>query len=147
MKLGESGYTQSCRDIVGAAKEMHVRIEREIPELFVLGKPIVSVIAFGSAASNISIYDVGDHMSKKGWHMNGLSAETSPPFTFAVTRLTIPVVNEFIDDLKEAVKVARSSFSGKKGSMATLYGLGSGVSATAIVGQLATRFIDTLYLI
>lgn len=146
MKMGESGYTQSCRDIVGAAKEINTRIEREIPELFVLGKPIVSVIAFGSAAGNVSIYDVGDHMSKKGWHMNGLGGDI-PAIHIAVTRLTIPVVNEFIADLKEAVKVARSTFSGKKGSMATLYGLGSGVSATAIVGQLATRFIDTLYLI
>lgn len=146
MKLGESGYTQSCRDIVGAAKEIHTRIEREIPELFVLGKPIVSVVAFGSAANNVSIYDVGDHMSKKGWHMNGLGGDV-PAIHIAVTRLTIPVVNEFVEDLKEAVKVARSSFSGKKGSMATLYGLGSGVSATAIVGQLASRFIDTLYLI
>ncbi|SPO26161.1 probable sphingosine-1-phosphate lyase [Ustilago trichophora] len=146
MKMGDSGYTQSCRDIVGASKEIHTRIEREIPELFVLGKPIVSVIAFGSAASNISIYDVGDHMSKKGWHMNGLGGDI-PAIHIAVTRLTIPVVSEFISDLKQAVKVARSTFSGKKGSMATLYGLGSGVSATAIVGQLATRFIDTLYLI
>ena len=146
MKLGQSGYTQSCRDIVGAAKEIHTRIEREIPELFVLGKPIVSVIAFGSAAGNVSIYDVGDHMSKKGWHMNGLGGDV-PAIHIAVTRLTIPVVNEFVADLKEAVKVARSTFSGKKGSMATLYGLGSGVSATAIVGQLASRFIDTLYLV
>lgn len=146
MKLGESGYVQACRDIVGAAKEIQTRIEREIPELFVLGKPIVSVIAFGSAAQNVSIYDVGDHMSKKGWHMNGLGGDV-PAIHIAVTRLTIPVVDEFVADLKQAVAKARSVFSGDKGSMATLYGLGSGVSATAIVGQLATRFIDTLYLI
>ena len=147
IKLGDSGYTQSCRDIVGAAKEIVTRIQREIPELYVLGKPLVSVIAFASATpATISIYDVGDSMSKKGWHMNGLSGDT-PAIHIAITRLTIPVVNEFIDDLKHAVKHARTSFSGDKGSMATLYGLGSGVSATAIVGQLATRFIDTLYLI
>ncbi|CBQ72316.1 probable sphingosine-1-phosphate lyase [Sporisorium reilianum SRZ2] len=147
MKMGDSGYTQSCRDIVGATKEITTRIEREIPELCVLGKPIVSVIAFASATpGTVSIYDVGDHMSKNGWHMNGLAGDT-PAIHIAVTRLTIPVVNEFVADLKQAVKHARSSFTGQKGSMATLYGLGSGVSATAIVGQLATRFIDTLYLV
>ncbi|EST08539.1 Pyridoxal phosphate-dependent decarboxylase [Kalmanozyma brasiliensis GHG001] len=147
MHLGQSGYTQSCRDIVGATKEIVTRIEREIPELYVLGKPLVSVIAFASAADNsVSIYDVGDSMSKKGWHMNGLSGDT-PAIHIAVTRLTIPVVDEFVKDLKESVQTARASFSGKKGSMATLYGLGSGVSATAIVGELASRFIDTLYLL
>ncbi|SNX84798.1 probable sphingosine-1-phosphate lyase [Melanopsichium pennsylvanicum] len=146
MKMGLSGYTQSCRDIVGAANEIRIRTEREIPELFVLGKPIVSVIAFGSAAANVSIYDVGDHMSKKGWHMNGLGGDIAA-IHIAVTRLTIAVVGELIGDLKEAVRLARGSFRGNKGSMATLYGLGSGVSGTAIVGQLATRFVDTLYLL
>ncbi|KAJ1020766.1 hypothetical protein NDA16_004157 [Ustilago loliicola] len=146
LHLGHSGYTQSCRDIVGATREIIVRIEREIPELFILGKPKVSVIAFASSATNVSIYDVGDHMSKKGWHMNGLAGDI-PAIHIAVTRLTIPATPQFIQDLKEAVKIARSSFTAKKGSMATLYGLGTGVSATAIVGELATRFIDTLYLI
>lgn len=146
LTLGESGYVQSCASIVGAAKEIASTIEREIPELFVLGKPLVSVVAFGSATNSVSIYDVGDYMSKKGWHMNGLGGDT-PAIHIAVTRLTIPVVKELVEDLKEAVKVARSNGGGKKGSMATLYGLGSGVSATAIVGQLASRFIDTLYLI
>ena len=147
MKIGESGYTQSCRDIVGAAKEISTRIEREIPELRVLGRPLVSVVAFASAAPNsVSIYDVGDHMSSKGWHMNGLGGDT-PAIHIAVTRLTIPVLDQLITDLKAAVKHGRSSFTGQKGSMATLYGLGSGVSATAIVGQLASRFVDTLYLV
>ncbi|KAJ1024674.1 hypothetical protein NDA13_004601 [Ustilago tritici] len=146
LHLGSSGYTQSCREIVGTTRETIARIERELPELFVLGKPKVSVIAFASAASNVSIYDVGDHMSKKGWHINGLAGDI-PAIHIAVTRLTIPVAGEFVEDLKEAVKVASNSFSPKKGSMATLYGLGSGVSATAILAQLASRFIDTLYLI
>lgn len=146
LHLGSSGYTQSCREIVGTTRETIARIERELPELFVLGKPKVSVIAFASAASNVSIYDVGDHMSKKGWHINGLAGDI-PAIHIAVTRLTIPVAGEFVEDLKEAVKVATSNVSAKKGSMATLYGLGSGVSATAILAQLASRFIDTLYLI
>ncbi|SOV05007.1 probable sphingosine-1-phosphate lyase [Ustilago sp. UG-2017a] len=146
LHLGSSGYTQSCREIVGTTRETIARIERELPELLVLGKPKVSVIAFASAASNLSIYDVGDHMSKKGWHINGLAGDI-PAIHIAVTRLTIPVAGEFVEDLKEAVKVATSNFSAKKGSMATLYGLGSGVSATVILAQLASRFIDTLYLI
>ncbi|PWZ02071.1 putative sphingosine-1-phosphate lyase [Testicularia cyperi] len=102
MKLGDSGYTQSCRDIVGAAKQLAQQIESEIPELFVLGKPLVSVVAFGSASPNISIYDVGDHMSKSGWHMNGLGGDI-PAIHIAVTRLTIPVIQDLVADLKNAI--------------------------------------------
>ncbi|PWN53779.1 PLP-dependent transferase, partial [Violaceomyces palustris] len=146
MKMGEQGYTESCREIVGAAKLIASRIEDEIPELFVLGKPLVSVVAFGSNGG-VSIYDVGDQMSKKGWHMNGLGGDI-PAIHIACTRLTVPVVEDFINDLKASVKTSRSKPSKQdQGSMAALYGLGSGVSAGALIGELASRFIDTLYLI
>ncbi|KAN0064595.1 Dihydrosphingosine phosphate lyase [Thecaphora frezii] len=146
MKLGESGYTQSCRDIVGAAKTIARRIETEVPDLIVLGKPLVSVVAFASRGS-VSIYDVGDGMSAKGWHMNGLSGDI-PAIHLAVTRLTVPVIDDFVRDLKQAVDQAKTKGTKTKdGSMAALYGLGSGVSAGVVVGELASRFIDTLYLI
>ncbi|EPQ29364.1 uncharacterized protein PFL1_03119 [Pseudozyma flocculosa PF-1] len=151
MKLGESGYTQSCRDIVGAAKTIASRIETEVPDLYVLGKPLVSVVAFASRpGTTVSIYDVGDGMSARGWHMNGLSGDISA-IHIAVTRLTVPVVDEFISDLKqvtaEARKKAGKKEGGKEGSMKALYGLGTGVSAGMVIGELASRFIDTLYLV
>jgi len=45
------------------------RIE-EIPELFVIGKPDMTVIAFGS--NTVDIFEVNDIMSSKGWHLNAL---------------------------------------------------------------------------
>lgn len=42
----------------------------EIPELFVIGKPDMTIIAFGSTA--LDIFEVNDIMSSKGWHLNAL---------------------------------------------------------------------------
>jgi hypothetical protein len=39
---------------------------REVPEVYILGKPLVSVVAFGSEV--VDILEVGDRLSKKGWH-------------------------------------------------------------------------------
>lgn len=64
--MGESGYTESCKEIVGAAKRIDFSICRDFPELFVLGKPLVSVVAFGGLT--VPIYEVGDKMSEMGWH-------------------------------------------------------------------------------
>lgn len=67
-KMGIDGYTASCREIVGAAKQIVLGIKKDFPELRVLGDPLVSVVAFDSRLDNVPIYEVGDLMSKKGWH-------------------------------------------------------------------------------
>ena len=70
------GYISSCRDIVGAAKTIKQAIENSFPELFILGNPQASVVAFGSRTPSLNILEVGDRMSKKGWHLNALQ---NPP--------------------------------------------------------------------
>lgn len=45
------------------------RIE-EIPELFIIGKPDMTVVAWGSNV--VDIFEVNDIMSSKGWHLNAL---------------------------------------------------------------------------
>lgn len=67
------GYLESCREIVGAAKTIAARIRSEFSnKLYVLGSPPASVIAFGSVHPQCNIHEVGDIMSKKGWHLNGI---------------------------------------------------------------------------
>ena len=67
-----SGYLESCRSIVGAAKSIAQMIKKEIPELYVLGNPPASVVAFGSRHPKVNVHEVGDRMSKKGWHLNAI---------------------------------------------------------------------------
>lgn len=45
------------------------RIE-EIPELFIIGRPDMTIVAFGSNV--VDIFEVNDIMSSKGWHLNAL---------------------------------------------------------------------------
>jgi hypothetical protein len=42
----------------------------DIPGLFVIGKPDMTVVAFGSDV--VDIFEVNDIMSSKGWHLNAL---------------------------------------------------------------------------
>lgn len=73
--VGIDGYTDSCREIVGAAQKFAHGIRKDFPELYVLGNPLVSVVAFGSKTEGhgngkgiIPVYEVGDRMDKLGWH-------------------------------------------------------------------------------
>jgi sphinganine-1-phosphate aldolase len=71
-----SGYLESARSIVSAAKKIEKAIRDDIPELYILGKPPGSVVAFASQHPRVNALEVGDAMSKRGWHLNGLS---NPP--------------------------------------------------------------------
>jgi sphinganine-1-phosphate aldolase len=141
--MGEEGYISSCRDIVGSAKAIREAIQNLFPELYVLGKPQASVVAFGSRAPSLNILEVGDIMSKKGWHLNAL--QNPPGVHIACTRLTVSRVDDFIRDLKDAVWDAKGCPEGK-GNMVTLYGLGnSSAIGPEMVGAIVTAFLDALY--
>lgn len=141
MNMGEDGYIESCKQIVGARSKIQARIEAEIPELRIIGRPLVSVVAFDSPS--INIYTVGDKMSKLGWHLNGL--QTPPALHIACTRLTINAVDTLVSDLKTCVaEVIKEGGGGDAGSMAMLYGAGS-LPDKSIVASLAEGFLDTLY--
>lgn len=70
--MSVSGYLESCRSIVGAAKSIAQMIKKEIPELYVLGNPPASVVAFASKHPTVKAHEVGDRMSKRGWHLNAI---------------------------------------------------------------------------
>lgn len=78
-----SGYTESCKQIVGAARHFAEQLRvRFTDDLYILGDPQLSVVAFGS--DTVNIYDVGDRMSKRGWHLNALSNPAALHMAFTV---------------------------------------------------------------
>ena len=68
-------------------------------DLYVLGDPKISVVAFASRnPARLNIHAVGDAMGKKGWHLNGLAnpAALHMAFTVSMIRLGWSVVHLFV---------------------------------------------------
>ena len=155
MSQGESGYISSCHAIVGAAKKIESAIREEealSTDLIVIGKPLVSVVAFTS--NSLNVYDLADAMSGKGWHLNAL--QNPPAIHVAVTLPIVAAVDRLIGDLKAVVdeerekeRVRIAEGKGKKGSApgdaAALYGVAGSLPNKSVVVQLASGFLDTLY--
>ncbi|KAF2089803.1 sphingosine-1-phosphate lyase-like protein [Saccharata proteae CBS 121410] len=155
MSQGESGYIAACHKIVGAAK----RIESEIrtnpilaSDIKVIGKPLVSVVAFTS--NSLDIYEVADGMSGKGWHLNAL--QNPPAIHVAVTLPVVAALDKLLEDLAAVVEGVREAerkrvVEGKgrkgavKGDAAALYGVAGSLPNKSIVVDLAKGFLDTLY--
>lgn len=155
MRVGEAGYMDSCVQIVGAAKKLVERV-RATPslaaELEIIGRPLVSVVAFRTR--NLDIYDVADGLSARGWHLNALQ---NPPAVHVA--FTLPLAREWerlATDLEAVVEAEREkerarvvegkSAKGKaSGDAAALYGVAGSLPNKGVVVDLATGFLDLLY--
>ena len=114
------GYVTLCKTIVTDRSQIQDGIVTAFPELQVLGHPLASVLAFTSKDPKaLNIYSVGDAMSKRGWSLNAL---VPAALHIACTRLTIPVVDEFLSDLRSAVDEVLASGANGKGDLVALYG-------------------------
>ncbi|RXW20269.1 hypothetical protein EST38_g5579 [Candolleomyces aberdarensis] len=70
--IGYQGYLESCKNIVLATRKIADTITSDIPELYVLGDPPASVVAFASKHPKVDVLEVGDGMSRRGWHLAGI---------------------------------------------------------------------------
>ena len=155
MSVGEAGYIDACVKIVGAAKKIAEAITTSPSlqgELEILGKPLVSVVAF--QAHTLNIYDIADAMSVKGWHLNAL--QDPPAIHVAVTLPTSKVWERLVKDLEAVVEDEREkervrAVEGKgakgkaMGDSAALYGVAGSLPNKSVVVDLASGFLDLLY--
>ncbi|KAG9715083.1 sphinganine-1-phosphate aldolase BST1, partial [Aureobasidium melanogenum] len=154
MSVGEQGYISSCHSIVGAAKKLAEGLRSRDTlrsDLYILGKPLVSVVAFSS--DTLDIYNIADGMSGKGWHLNALQDPAA--IHVAVTLPIVPVVDELLNDLEACVQEERekqrqAAIEGKnkplkKGDAAALYGVAGALPDKSVVEDLAAGFLDCLY--
>ena len=155
MRVGEAGYVDACSTIVGAAKCIATKISTSpalMNELQVIGKPLVSVVAF--SAPNLNIYDIADSMGAKGWHLNSL--QNPPAIHVAVTLPVAKVWEKLVRDLEVTVEEEREKERervvkglGKKGKAvgdsAALYGVAGSLPNKSVVVDMANGFLDTLY--
>ncbi|EGW31697.1 sphingosine-1-phosphate lyase [Spathaspora passalidarum NRRL Y-27907] len=152
VKFGKDGYEESCRRIVDATMQLKSTLKTEetlSKYLEIIGDPIASVIAFKvkeSEATNINIYELGDLLNSKGWHFAAL--QNPAGLHFALTRLTIPVVPELIEDLISSTKEAvqkRVSNNTVTSDTAAMYGVAGSVQTSGVADRLIVGFLDTLY--
>jgi sphinganine-1-phosphate aldolase len=73
---------------VTAARSIEQSIRNEIPELYILGKPPASVVAFAASDKSVNVMEIGDAMSRRGWHLNAISNPPAVHIACTVRRVT-----------------------------------------------------------
>ncbi|KAJ3007394.1 UNVERIFIED_CONTAM: hypothetical protein HDU68_003540, partial [Siphonaria sp. JEL0065] len=138
MHFGETGYIDSTRQIIGAARAITCGID-SIPELKLIGKPFVSVVAFESSIPSIKIYGVADLLDKKGWHLNVL--QNPPAIHIACTFLTVKAASVLVNDLREAVDLLKKDPMAGNGDVAAIYGTMASVPDRTVIKDTLPRLV------
>ncbi|XWS34531.1 hypothetical protein CRYUN_Cryun21dG0046600 [Craigia yunnanensis] len=137
MSLGQEGYLDNTRKIMEVSKMIQKGI-KEIPELFIIGKPDMTIVAFGSAV--LDIFEVNDIISFKGWHLNALQRPNS--IHICVTLQHVPVVDAFLLDLREAVQTVKENPGPINGGLAPIYGAAGRMPDRGMVQELLVNYMD-----
>ncbi|KAK1305560.1 Sphingosine-1-phosphate lyase [Acorus calamus] len=137
MSLGEEGYLDNTKQIMEVSKRIQKGIQ-DIPELHIIGKPDMTVIAFGSNV--VDIFEVNDIMSSKGWHLNALQKPNS--LHICVTLQHVPAAENFLQDLKESVDTVKANPGPISGGLAPIYGAAGKMPDRGLVQDLLVEFMD-----
>ncbi|KAG6653872.1 hypothetical protein CIPAW_05G107200 [Carya illinoinensis] len=138
LSLGEEGYLDTTKRIMEVSKRIQKGIE-EIPELFIIGRPDMTIVAFGSEV--VDIFEINDVMSSKGWHLNALQRPNS--IHICVTLQHEPIVEDFLRDLTESVKTVKENPGPISGGLAPVYGAAGRMPDRGMVQELLVNYMDS----
>ncbi|ODV59155.1 sphinganine-1-phosphate aldolase DPL1 [Ascoidea rubescens DSM 1968] len=151
LKFGDEGYIKSCQEIIKASRKLKKSIVEDEDlnkDLELIGDPMLSVISFKS--QSINVYELSDILNKKGWELS--SIQKPPGLHIALTALTVPVIEELVEDMKMGIRELKArqrengeANKGAQSDTAVLYGIAGSIKTPGIVDRLVVGFIDTLY--
>ena len=116
--LGLEGYLKLAEKTMQTTEKILKGIAL-IPELIILGEPQASI--FSLASEDVNILIVADQMEGKGWYMDRQQFPTS--LHFMITPAHESIADQFIEDLRVAVKFAQNNPLAAKEGAASMYGM------------------------
>ncbi|MFX1596757.1 MAG: aspartate aminotransferase family protein, partial [Promethearchaeota archaeon] len=138
--LGMDGYFNLAKIVMDASKKLIEGIN-QIPELYIIGKPVMSVFSFTS--DKIDIYHLGDVLDKKGWHLDRIQ------FPNALHMMVNPhhasIVDTFLKDLQETVDEVINNPGKSSDGDAAIYGMVASLPDRDKVKDYIVNFLKSQY--
>jgi glutamate/tyrosine decarboxylase-like PLP-dependent enzyme len=140
--LGMNGYCQIARSVMETTRKLIAGIQA-VDGLTILGKPVMSVFAYGSTDKRVSIFAVGDIMEDKGWHVDRLQRPEG--LHAMVTPAHEAVADQYLSDLREAVARVRANPGLSSRGNAALYGMIAHVPFRGLIKKEVGKMMEKMY--
>jgi glutamate/tyrosine decarboxylase-like PLP-dependent enzyme len=135
--LGEEGYLRLARTTMDTARALIDGVGR-IDGLRVLGRPDISVFAFGS--ERVDVYALGDEMAARGWHLD--RQQRPPSLHLMITPAHAGAVEPILADLRASVERTASGVAAA--GSAAMYGMLGSLPDRSAAASFVLEFMDSL---
>ena len=130
------------RKIVTSTRELVDKL-KAIDEVYIVGDPKVSVVAF--ASDKFNIFALMDVMKEKGWHLNALQFPACIHLCLTMLHTQPGVVDKFIGDIRQGIKAILAEPEKHKGGSAAMYGMAQSIPDRGLIDLMTTIYLDSLY--
>jgi len=138
--IGEDGYVSMTEQILDISRRLIEGI-RQVDGVEILGDPKLSVFAFRGV--DVDTYAVGDALEARGWHVDRQIKPAS--LHFMVTPVHAGVVEDFLDDLHDAVDDVRAHPELASIGQAAVYGMMTTLPDDGMLNEIVLQTLDGLY--
>ncbi|XP_033637772.1 sphingosine-1-phosphate lyase 1-like [Asterias rubens] len=142
MSVGVDGYMENAVKIIQTRAYIEEQV-REIPGLFVYGKPDVNILSIGSKC--FDIYRLGSALTKAGWHM--FTVQYPSGVNFVVTKMhTGPgIADAFLSSLKDCTSEIMKDPKAKAEGIAAVYGMAESIPDRSMVEEFVQGYLEAYY--
>lgn len=140
--MGEDGYLERAKEAWETAERMRRGIEA-ITELRILGRPHSTIVTWASRTREVDVYAVADVLQARGWSVD---RQQRPPCVHCtVNASNAPVLDRYLEDLREAVAEVKGRPERGREGEAAMYGLMARVPVRRVVRRAVEDVMLGLY--
>jgi glutamate/tyrosine decarboxylase-like PLP-dependent enzyme len=140
--LGENGYLQLAQQMMDGANKLRRGLE-SIACIVVVGDPCMNIISYTTRNNRPDIFVVADQLENKGWMVDRQQFPECIHLTVLPTNL--PVIDEYLSDLKQAIAFAEAHPEATAKGNAALYGLMARIPFRGMVEKNVVKILEEMY--
>lgn len=140
--LGESGYMDLARKLMAGGHRLR-ELLLTIPEIRIIGDPVMNIISYSTKHDQPDIFVVGDYLESLGWLVDRQQFPDCIHLTIMPTN--VDVIDSYIIDLKKAIEYAKEHPRAAGEGNAALYGLMARIPFRGMVEKNARKIFENMY--
>lgn len=140
--MGVEGYLDLTKRALEATDKLKGGIAR-IDGLKVIGSEHCTIVTWMSTSKDVDVYAVADQLQDRGWQADRQQHPACVHCT--VTSNHLPIVDDYLRDLAEAVAYVRAHPDVKSRGNAAMYGMMAKVPVRAMVKSAVMRVMEGMY--
>ncbi len=143
MAIGEEGYLALTRDALDVRDRVIDGID-SIAGIEVFGEPVGTLVSFGaSKVDGVGIFALADRLEESGWHFDRHQNPNCLHLTCGASNLAS--VDDFVADLRDAVKHVREHPNLEAEGSAAMYGMMAKIPVRGLVKFSVRRVMEAMY--